>query len=428
MNGTSNGHTNGQSNGHSNGSASHADPKIIDLIKAKNGETFTSLEYFPPRTDDGVQNLYKRMGRMKDNLSPLFTDMTWGAGGSTADLSMKLALRAHETGHVANLHLTCTNMEKDGDPIKGVRDALQDAYDGGIRNIVALRGDPPHGQEEWTATEGGFTCALDLVEYIRKNYGNAFGISVAGYPEGHPNAISKVDNYDDLSESEKKRCSEFEGEFFVCKDEDYKKEMEYLKKKVDAGGELILTQMFFDVEIFKQFVLDCREYGINCPVIPGLMCINAYPGFKKMSKFCKTRVPKALEEKMESLKDDAAAVKAFGVEFGAQVCQTLIDFGVEGLHFYTLNLEKVVYGITDKLGISSGLVEKSNETDAKSMVAVGSAWARVGDTVSSTFGTGEVTETRSDGVTVIEMNKWVLAYGQKPRAYLQSGQFKKVFA
>uniref|UniRef100_A0A7S2W9Q8 Methylenetetrahydrofolate reductase n=1 Tax=Eucampia antarctica TaxID=49252 RepID=A0A7S2W9Q8_9STRA len=419
--------SNGNSNGHDNGSASQADPRIVDLIKSANGEMFTSLEYFPPRTEAGVENLYNRMDRMKENLSPLFTDVTWGAGGSTADLSMRLSLRARETGHVANLHLTCTNMEKDGDPIKGVHDALRAAHDGGIRNIVALRGDPPHGQDEWKASEGGFTCALDLVKYITKHYGKSFGIAVAGYPEGHPNAISEVESLNDLSESEKKRCSNFDGKLYVCKDEDYKKEMDYLKEKIDAGSDLIMTQMFFDVEIFIQFVKDCRAFGITCPIIPGLMCINAYPGFKKMAQFCKTRVPKALEETMESLKDDAAAVKSFGVEYGAEVCQALIDFGVDGLHFYTLNLEKVVYGITDKLGITNGLIEKSNENDASSMVAVGSAWARVGDIVKCTYGTGMVTEIRTDGVTVVEMTKWVLAYGQKPRAYLQSGQFKKLF-
>jgi methylenetetrahydrofolate reductase (NADPH) len=406
------------------------DPKIIDLIQEKKANgPLTSLEYFPPRTEEGVKNLNLRMDRMRDNLSPLFTDVTWGAGGSTADLSMRLALRAHQNGHVANLHLTCTNMEKDGDPVKGVADALKEAYDGGIRNIVALRGDPAHGEEEWKATEGGFTCALDLVKYIRKNYSDKFSISVAGYPEGHPNAITELkdDEIDGLSESEKTRISVFDGKSYVCKDEDFKKEMDYLKEKVDAGADMIITQMFFDVDVFLTFVKECRNYGINCPVIPGLMCINAYAGFKKMAKFCKTRVPKALEEKMESMKDDAAAVKAFGVEFGAEVCQKLMDANIEVLHFYTLNLEKVVYGITDKLGLTQGLVEKSDEKDAKSMVAVGSAWARVGDKVKSIYGEGVVTEIRPEGTTVVEMSVWELAGGQKPIAYLQKGHFEKLF-
>jgi methylenetetrahydrofolate reductase (NADPH) len=129
-------------------------------------------------------------------------------------------------------------MDKDGDPIAGVHDALEAAYKGGIRNIVALRGDPPHGQETWTATEGGFSCALDLVKYIRKEYGDEFGVAVAGYPEGHPNAITELKPGEEanMTEAEKGRCSKFDGITYVCKDEDYKKEMDYLKQKVDAGS------------------------------------------------------------------------------------------------------------------------------------------------------------------------------------------------
>jgi methylenetetrahydrofolate reductase (NADPH) len=343
---------------------------------------------------------------MLANTKCLYTDMTWGAGGSTADLSLDLALHAHKTGHVSNMHLTCTNMEKDGDPIKAVHDALQSAYNGGIRNIVALRGDPPEGEKEWTASEGGFTCALDLVKYIRENFGDDFGISVAGYPEGHPNRISQLtaEEVENMSDSEKGRCCTHDGITYVCKDDDYKKEMDYLKEKIDAGADFIITQMFFDAEVFKTFVNDCRKWGIDCPVVPGLMCINAYPGFKKMTKFCKTRVPKSLEDKMDSMKDDPEAVKAFGVEFGAEICRSLLDSGSKILHFYTLNLEKVVYGITDELGITSGLIEKSNESDAKDMVAVGSAWARVGDTVKFSAGQGVVKEIKSDGAAVVEVD------------------------
>ena len=215
------------------------DPKIIDLLtKDPTNIAHVSLEYFPPRTEQGVQNLHARMDRMLANTKCLYTDMTWGAGGSTADLSLDLALHAHKTGHVSNLHLTCTNMEKDGDPIKGVHDALQSAYDGGIRNIVALRGDPPEGEKEWSATKGGFTCALDLVKYIRKHFGQDFGISVAGYPEGHPNRISQLsdEEVENMSEAEKGRCCTHDGITYVCKDDDYKKEMDYLKEKIDAGG------------------------------------------------------------------------------------------------------------------------------------------------------------------------------------------------
>jgi len=179
------------------------------------------------------------MERMKDALSPLFTDMTWGAGGSTANLSLDLALHAQKTGHVSNLHMTCTNIQKDGQEVdakKAIHEALQAALDGGIRNIVALRGDPPAGEEEWKASEGGFTCALDLVKYMRETFGDQFGISVAGYPEGHPNAISEVADPSTLSEREMARSATFGEKTYCCLEADYKKEMDYLKEKVDAGA------------------------------------------------------------------------------------------------------------------------------------------------------------------------------------------------
>jgi methylenetetrahydrofolate reductase (NADPH) len=149
------------------------------------------------------------------------------------------------------------------------------------------------------------------------------------------------------------------------------------------------------------------------------MCINAYPGFKKMTKFCKTRVPTSLEEKMDSMKDNPDAVKKFGVEYGAEMCQSLLDFGIEILHFYTLNLEKVVYGITDKLGITSRLVDKSEEGDAKDMVAIGSAWARVGDNVKTSSGHGVVKEIKNDGIAivVIDGNDIELAKGMYEKVF-----------
>lgn len=177
------------------------------------------------------------MDRMKNTLHPAFSDVTWGAGGSTSELSLNLALYMQRTGHVSNMHLTCTNLEgKHADPKQAVLQALKEAYDGGIRNIVALRGDPPAGQEEWKATEGGFACALDLVRFIKDQKDMDFGISVAGYPEGHPSAITEVADPKTLTAAEKARSSSFDGKTYCCLDADYKKEMEYLKEKIDAGG------------------------------------------------------------------------------------------------------------------------------------------------------------------------------------------------
>lgn len=183
-------------------------------------------------------------------------------------------------------------------------------------------------------------------------------------------------------------------------------------------AELIITQMFFDTAVFGTFVDDCKKWGINVPVIPGIMCINAYGGFCKMTKFCKTRVPPALQEKMDSIKDDADAVKAYGIEFGIQMCRELIKIGVDVLHFYTLNLEKVTYGIAQGLGYDVQL--EANEADAASMVAKGSAWARVGDSVKCSHGTGVVQEIAADGTATIAIE------GQSP-VTVPKGSYEKVF-
>ena len=177
--------------------------------------------------------------------------------------------------------------------------------------------------------------------------------------------------------------------------------------------------MFFDTKVFGTFVEDCRKCGINCPIVPGLMCINAYGGFAKMTKFCKTRVPADLKAKMDSIKDDPDAVKAFGVEFGIQMCQDLIEIGVDVLHFYTLNLEKITYGILTGLGYEvKGSVD---ESDAQTMIAKGSAWARVGDKVKTPQGEGTVTAIESDGSATIDFE------GETPTATLKKEEYSKVF-
>jgi hypothetical protein len=195
-------------------------------------------------------------------------------------------------------------------------------------------------------------------------------------------------------------------------------------------ADFIITQMFFDSAVFATFVQDCRAIGITCPIVPGLMCINAYAGFVKMTQFCKTRVPSWLSEKLEVIKDDVDAMKAFGIEFGAQLCRDLLATNeVHVLHFYTLNLEKVVYGILHELGLGTeSLLLKVNEQDAATQVAKGSAWARVGDAVSTIYGQGSVmTLNSSTGAATIAIDSWLMAGGQKPIAYLQKGSYTKVF-
>jgi methylenetetrahydrofolate reductase (NADPH) len=390
------------------------------------------------------------MERMRLAIAPIFSDITWGAGGSTCDLSLELAIHLQSTGHTANLHMTCTNISNSIDPIQDIRNALQTALQHNVTNIVALRGDPPAGEIEWKANEKGFTCALDLVQFIRSEFGNeTFGISVAGYPEGHPSAITEIhkDNIETLTPTERARASTMQGKTYTCLDPDYHNEILYLKKKIDAGADFIITQMFFDVHVYQQFVKDCRQAGITCPIVPGIMCINTYAGFVKMTGFCKTRVPIELTQQLEQIQHDPVALKEFGIEYAAQQCRELLtgDDPAPVLHFYTLNLEKVVYGVLEKLGCLDRLPVDANENDAATQVATGSAWARVGDTVTCLYGIGIVLElndhtaaatvkiiqnhqdhkdgntTTNDGHTSQTKTK------NPPLAFLQKGQYQKMF-
>ena len=215
----------------------------------------------------------------------MFVDFTWGAGGSTAELTLDLTIDAKRNGFEPNMHLTCTNMD-----MSLIDKSLKKCAEEKIENIVALRGDPPAGKEEWKQTEGGFSCALDLVQHIRSVYGQQFCVSVAGYPEGHPNAITKIGDDEEplLSEAEAGRKVIMEDGIYVCRDDDFERELNYLKAKVDAGADFIITQMFFDVKCFIAFVKACRRVGIMCPIVPGIMCIQNYGGFDRMTKFCKS--------------------------------------------------------------------------------------------------------------------------------------------
>ena len=212
--------------------------------------------------------------------------------------------------------------------------------------------DPPKGEERWKAVEGGFSCGLDLTKHIIKTYGpDQFCIATAGYPEGHPNVIKEIEEGRELSEAEEGRVVVVDGKRHVCSDGDFATEMAYLKEKVDAGSKLILTQMFFDVEVFRSFVKACRDIGIDVPIIPGLMLVQNAGGFSRMTAFCKTRVPAEVVAGLEAVKEDEAAVKQFGIDLGAKMCEELEAMGTPGLHFYTLNLEKVTFGVMKKLGL-----------------------------------------------------------------------------
>ncbi|PKY17062.1 methylenetetrahydrofolate reduct [Rhizophagus irregularis] len=281
--------------------------KVINKIRKahEEGRPSWSFEYFPPKTQQGVQNLYDRMERMY-RLGPEFIDVTWNAGGTTSQLTSEIVATAQSVyGLETIMHLTCTNMPKEK-----VDKALKDAKECGCQNILALRGDPPRGQEHWEACENGFSHAIDLVRYIRQQYGDYFGIAVAGYCEGH------VDNPD--------------------KDDDLYR----LKEKVDAGADFIITQVFYDVDIFLNWVKKCRAIGISCPIIPGILPIQNYSGFNRIITLSKTIVPQFVLEELEPIKDDDAAVKEYGIRLAVDMIRKMFADGIKCYHFYTMNLER----------------------------------------------------------------------------------------
>ncbi|KAE8658438.1 Methylenetetrahydrofolate reductase 1 [Hibiscus syriacus] len=302
--------------------------KVIEKIQSlqqDQGKVVFSFEFFPPKTEDGVDNLFERMDRMVAH-NPSFCDITWGAGGSTADLTLDIANKMQNIICVETMmHLTCTNM-----PVEKIDHALETIKSNGIQNVLALRGDPPHGQDKFVQVEGGFACALDLVRHIRAKYGDYFGITVAGYPEAHPDAI---------------------GDNGVATPEVYQNDIAYLKRKVDAGADLIVTQLFYDTDIFLKFVNDCRQIGIKCPIVPGIMPINNYKGFLRMTGFCKTKIPDEVTAALEPIKDNDEAVKAYGIHLGTEMCRKIIANGIKTLHIYTLNMEKPALAILMNLGL-----------------------------------------------------------------------------
>ncbi|KAG1138022.1 hypothetical protein G6F37_009603 [Rhizopus arrhizus] len=293
--------------------------KIINKIQKaeQDGRFFWSFEYFPPKTDMGVRNLYDRMERMQ-RYGPEFIDITWGAGGSSAELTTEIVATAQSVyGLETMMHLTCTNM-----PVEKIDKALEAAKKCGCQNILALRGDPPKGQLNWESCENGFQYAIDLVRYIREKYGDYFCIAVAGHPEGH---IDNPDKQDDLQR---------------------------LKEKVDAGADLIITQLFFDVDVFVQFAKKCREIGIQCPILPGLFPIQSYSGLSRVISFNNNHVPQKIWDDLETIKEDDQAVKDYGIHLAIQfVKQIKKETGISGFHIYTFNLERSSRLILERLGL-----------------------------------------------------------------------------
>ncbi|GAA5903910.1 methylenetetrahydrofolate reductase (NAD(P)H) MET12 [Sporobolomyces salmoneus] len=290
--------------------------KVTDRISSLSPETpYYTFEVFPPKTAPGLTNLIDRIDRMS-SLNPTWMHVTWGAGGSTQERSLELAGASQGMGLETCLHLTCTNMQE------GVLDrTLQRAKELGVVNLLALRGDPPRGEEYWTAASDEFQHATDLVKYVRKQYGQDFCIGVAGYPEGHADSPDREDDID------------------------------YLYEKQQAGADFVVTQLFYDVDVFINWYKKCRARGITIPILPGIMPIQNYLSFRRMTNLCGTYIPPEIMSDLERIQHDDSAVKDYGVQLSVKMIKALYEEGgIRGFHLCTLNLEKSITRVLELLG------------------------------------------------------------------------------
>ena len=289
------------------------------------GKTFYSFEFFPPKTDFGLDNLYNRIDRMA-SLQPAYIDITWGAGGSTSNKTLEMCKTIQKYfGLEVMMHLTCTNMQ-----VSSIKEVLIEAEKNDLSNILALRGDPPEGSSSWEQHKDGFRHGVDLVRYIRKEFGDHFFLGVGGYPDGHQ------------------------------EQSDLDADISFLKEKVEAGADIVVTQLFYDVDKFLFFRDKCIKAGIKVPIIPGIMPIHNYARFLKFTQFCQVSVPDSVTEQLELIKYDDSSVINYGIDQASGMCQKLIKNGVPGLHFYTLNLENSVSAILKSLGLvsSQGIIKE----------------------------------------------------------------------
>ncbi|QLG71813.1 hypothetical protein HG535_0C01620 [Zygotorulaspora mrakii] len=300
-----------------------------------------SLEFFPPKTEMGKRNLLERMERMSA-LDPLFITVTWGAGGTTADKSLELASLAQKVSNLpVCMHLTCTNMDK-----SVIDDALEKCQNAGIKNILALRGDPPIG-EDWTSSQtknSEFKYAVDLVRYIKNKYGSEFCVGVAAYPEGH--------------------CEgEAEGQ-----EQNPSKDLPFLKEKVDAGADFVITQLFYDVDKFLDFEkLFTEKISNQIPLIPGLMPINSYLLFHRAAKLSHASIPEDILKRFpQDIQLDDNKVKSIGIEILVEMVDKVFketNGRIKCFHFYTLNLEKAIAQIVTRSKTLNYILEDDSRDD-----------------------------------------------------------------
>jgi len=279
-----------------------------------------SFEFFPPKTEEGDRALLEKHIPALMRLRPDYCSVTYGAGGSTREKTLGIVdqiQRKH--GLTAMAHLTCVNSTKEQ-----LREVIGQARGLGIKNILALRGDPPGGIGEFRTTPGGFEFSYELVRFLRELGG--FSIGTAGFPEGH----------------------------IACKEGKYV-DWQRLKAKVDEGADFVLTQLFFDNADFLEFRDHLtKKLGVKVPICPGVLPILSAAQIKRFTTMCGAKMPAALVERLNQMADDDEAATEYVIEYATRQCEELLREGVPGIHFYTLNKARSTTGVMKNLGLATG--------------------------------------------------------------------------
>jgi methylenetetrahydrofolate reductase (NADPH) len=271
----------------------------IDGILAERRPVF-SFEFFPPKTSEGLSNLRETLAVLSND-APDFVSVTYGALGSTRDTTIDIVKWIkQDLGIEAMAHFTCVGATKEE-----LRATLDEIEAAGVENVLALRGDPPAGQDEWVQTEGGLLYSTELIELLEEHYG--FAVGAAAFPEVHPQAASP------------------------------ESDIAFLKTKQDAGASFLITQLFYDNEFYFDFVARAREAGVTVPIIPGVMPVTNLRNIRRITELCKSEIPEPFERQLEAREDDPQALQDLGVAYATLQCVDLLSRGAPGIHFYTLN-------------------------------------------------------------------------------------------
>lgn len=284
--------------------------KIRDLFQKK--PRVLSFELFPPKRDGNLEGLFQTVEELK-KLGPDYISITYGAGGSTRDMTYDIAARLKQVGALPLMHFTCVGHSR-----SEIKQLLEKVKSVGIENLLALRGDPPKGETAFVPAPDGFRYANELVQFIRSQ-GFDFCLGVAGYPEGHPEAKSKEDD------------------------------LLNLKRKVEAGGQFIVTQLFFDNRDYFDFVEKIRGINVTAPVQPGIWLLTDYVQIEKICHLSGAKYPQALKELVEPVKDDKEKVAQVGIEYATRQCEELLREGAPGIHFYVMNKSRSVKAVLENL-------------------------------------------------------------------------------